>query len=273
MRIINMQRTRLILIFFVSFVAVSVLSGCNGRIYQEINSLIIGNQHLTNCATYSVSAECTESSIEISSSEILHQIKKGDFVNVTNPKNDENLLESLQRLHGNLEKGYYEWLEFDITGDGANELIAQTSDYVFEGAKRIVAIFTMNEGSEDASIVYFQTAGLTRFLFLSKNGNIILFDSSSGVIVQQRFAYVEFDENWNLIIRYALQIIYVDDISEVPKRWLEENPLIKTEGIFFFRDTYISSNELLKKEVLCEKEFIKIFEELTGLYFEDVRLH
>jgi hypothetical protein len=181
------------------------------------------------------------------------QIINGDFSNLIIPKNDDTLLQTLEKVYEVAETEGHEWIEFDLNGDGINELILRVSESYNEEMKRIVAVFTFDIEKQESRLVYLHTNDLPRFLFLSRNGNMIWYHFSYGAILWDSYGHEVFDDDWNRVRLYTLNITEIDDLSELPD--------MRETGVYFHLDTELG------RERLDESSFMRMFEEMTGFCF------
>jgi len=199
---------------------------------------------------------------------LLWQIKNGDFSNLIVPESDDTLLEALRLVNNNIESRNYEWVEFDLNGNGTNELILQASN---NEMSRMALIFTFDFDNQEVNLVYFHTADILRFLFLSENGNLIWYSFSYGIYNWNSYTHMIFDEEWNLIQLYTLQITYIYDMSEMPDNWINTNPDMSETGIYFHKEIGTFGEETFERMALNESQFIREFEEMAGFSFYNAR--
>jgi len=197
--------------------------------------------------------------------DLLNRIKNGDFSGLNNKAS----LDALEKMHKNFEALGYEWLEFDLNGDGVNELILQEHTY-YEEKNRIVAIFAFNYEKHETELVYLHTIDLPRFLFLSESGNTVWYNHYSGIYDYIGYSHIVFDDEWNRIRPYTLEITHIYDFSEMPEYWFNENPDMGAVGIYFHKSIGVPGDESYVREMLSEEQFMEMFEELTGFPFNNV---
>ena len=163
------------------------------------------------------------------------------------------------------EQNGYEWVKFDINGDGVEELLLQSKTHMNSYMRRIVSIYAFNSERQETELVFHQNAGLTRFLFLAKSGNIVHYDFTSGVILGVSFSHRAFDEQWRETTISTLGIVYIYDLSELPEDWAKNNPDMAEPGIYFIKTVggY--------REFIDEVLFIVMFEEMTGFSFYNAK--
>ena len=219
-----------------------------------------------------------DSPIAAEEGHLIAQIRRGDFSTVRIPEGDTGLLELLERFHSLAENLHYEWVEADITGNGVNELILHSPANDSLGTGRIVAIFSFDLENQETELVYEHSVGLTRALFLSANGNLIWRDFSSGPIVWDSWSHVVLVEDecsgqwwWNRHRLYTLRVHLVAYLHEKPDDWLERNPHMPEEGIYFHRISGIYGSETFRYEELDESQFLEMFKEMTGFAFSYVK--
>jgi hypothetical protein len=162
----------------------------------------------------------------------------------------------------------YEWIEYDINRDGTDELIYQFKNYPNNIVKAIVGMFAVN--GEKAKLVLFDIFEMPRFYFLSKNGNIIYSDFWYGTTDYDSYWLCEFDKEWNIEVVYKLELHYIYDLSELPSDWKEIHPNMNDIGVYY-SICYVNQDQEDYVEDLDEEEFYKLFEEMTGFSFDEMK--
>jgi len=242
--------------------AIALLTRCGQAVHTEPNDAEYHTEHYASAyqtqEPYAVLEAEPPQSLQM-------QIKNGDFSRVRVPEYDENLPEALKRLHENAERFDYEWIEFDLNGDGTSQLILQAESYN-AAINRIVAIFDFDSEAQETEVIYLHTAGLSNFIFMGRNGNLVMFSSSSSIYIRYNFTRIMFDNEWNMVRLHTLSVTYIYDFAEMPGDWLERNPGMGDEGIFF---TTITGNneEPHESQEIGKTEFIEYFFEMTGFPF------
>ena len=189
---------------------------------------------------------------------LMQQIINGDLSNVTPTEREPRLLSILE--------GHSEWIEFDMNGDGTNELIA--GDLRDEHMRIITSILAFGYEGQEVELVFHHNVELRSPFFLSRNGNFMRAMHSFGPLIAYRFSQHVFDEEWDLQWVQSLTMTVVYDLSELGYEWVERNPDMAEVGLYFSR--FVADESDGERQVLDEQEFLHLFEEMTGSSFPDL---
>jgi hypothetical protein len=253
------SKTKLQIIAFVLMIAIiAVAMGFSAhnaferhRRAQELQIFLEELPNLLECIPYTP----TPQTLTLS-----EQIMRGDISSIIESQRDYWFIESLGNMGESGEWcSRYEWVEFDITGDGTNELILQTRD----GGKmrRIYAIFAFDFENQTTELVYLQTVELARFLFLSENGNLIWYHFSYGILNSNSWSLREFDDDWRTVQIKSLSTTWIYCLYDLPEDWAYTNPDMTEVGVYF---RLFADNGGVQ---ISESRFRELFEEMTGFSF------
>ncbi|MCL2375845.1 MAG: hypothetical protein FWC76_00475 [Defluviitaleaceae bacterium] len=145
----------------------------------------------------------------------------------------------------------YEWIEFDLNGDGIDELILRHE------RGRIASIYVFDYESQEAILVYHHNAGIARGMFISENGNLMHLNFFNGWFNWVNYTHYKFDDEWNLVRLSNLNATLVYDMSEMPEDWAETNPDMAEVGIYFHYNG----------EAVYRDQFLEMFQEMLGTSF------
>jgi len=199
---------------------------------------------------------------------LFDQIRNGDLSNVVATEREPELLSILENHNRLIEEFGYEWIAFDLNGDGTNELILQAVSNNRNDIRRIVSIFVFDCEGKEVELVFHHNAGLRNPYFLSRNGNFIRAMHSFGPLISYGFDQYVFDDEWNTQWVQSLDMTVLYDLSQLGYEWAERNPDMAEVGLYFSKFAAdVSDGE---RQVLDEHEFMRLFEEMTGSAFSDL---
>jgi len=171
--------------------------------------------------------------------EYLTQLDGGIFSHFSVLENEEVIFATLEEMIENTCYRY-EWIETDLNGDGINQLILQARDGVFEEKKRIQSIFVFDFDNQVVNRVFHNNAGLARFWFIARNGNIIRHFSSYGPYVTgYSFCHYVFDDDWNIVRTRSLEINYALE-DGLYFSMLNGNGTHEDIGMWQFREQFLA---------------------------------
>ena len=190
-------------------------------------------------------------------------IRSGDF-SCLKDEDWERMQESYER-----QSDLYEWRQLDLNGDGIEDLILQEKETTAEDSNqhRILGIFACEE--DGARCVLWDDVYMGEFSFCGPTGELMFYYYSFGSMVDvEGYEHYCYDEEWNEIIDYRLQIWYVDSPDEgynYPTEWFETHPDMREEGIYYRKYEGAHTGEDTEGEALTLEELKEIFRTEMGM--------
>lgn len=234
---------------FGSFIllAVLLLTACNNRYEVEIYS-----EDVYETAANEI--DCDNPSqyhpahdlLTHNPTDLIQQIEDGLFDAFTISENSEAIYPTFADIVLSIREAYV-WAEADLNGDGTHELIIEAEDSFHPQMRRIISIFVIDFDNQEIKRVFHHNAGLTFFLFLGENGNLVSrFTSYGAYSVRHSYRNAFFSDDWSEL--------YLGEHVSVGYSY-EEN-LVR-----FFRG----------QQQINRHEFWDELREITGFHFVDVR--
>lgn len=203
-------------------------------------------------------AETTPESLSVAD-----RIQSGDFSCL-----DENGVVDRTRIEGNYEgakkRENHEWVQYDLNGDGMEDLIWQLKNGEMSP---ITAIYACYE--DYARCIYWDEADYTYYLFFSSTENLIRYSGGADFYAREYFGCYEYDLDWNLEFVYGLMGYRIYGFEDWDREeWIKEHPEMGEPGIYFTKVTEVRPDGTEDEELLEHEEFFEMFWELTGFAFD-----
>lgn len=128
--------------------------------------------------------------------------------------------------------------------------------------------------------VYSDTADMTEFLFLGKNGKLIYYDQFYGRYTWNGYTECVLDAEWKKERIRSLEIYDLGDFDSYDEEelaWIKENmpENMNQEGCYFYKERPKTEEEIEQdcdeefwtEETLTKEQFLKEFEDMTGMDF------
>ncbi len=185
----------------------------------------------------------------------LEEMMEGNFGHIS----DEGIKQQLEHIFASFPDDMI-WIYRDINGDGKEDLLLR-EDARSMGKERIVGIFTIEK--RDVVTILWDVVDMACFYELCDEG-VLYYEQYYGVHDKERYLLYRFDESWDKIFVAGLEVICVEDITEME---ISCQKLSMSDGVI--QGKKITMDEWLEEyQVLFGKEYggeIINFKENAGI--------
>ena len=121
--------------------------------------------------------------------------------------------------------------------------------------------------------MYLDVIEMGRFIFLSKNGNLVRYYFSYGQEVNfDSYYHIIFDDEWERIRLDSLHMYTIDyDLTKDYQHWIDENPDMVKAGVYFEKHIPVDGDAPDIRVRLSLNQFLEQFEEMAGFLFQNIQ--